>query len=223
MTRFSGRRTPLSADDMRLWRQAMRDVEPLQGTDAITETLLTEAVTEMFGDPISESRFAESLRTGSTVVPPPVAPAAPVAARPERLPVRTQKTGEGRGAESLPRLEVGRSAGLDRRTDARLRRGKLTIEGRIDLHGLTRARAHTALTAFLHRAQLDGKRCVLVITGKGSGRGEVDEPLRGVLRQAVPNWLDQPPLRPMVVAVHRAQPCDGGDGALYVLLKKFVR
>jgi DNA-nicking Smr family endonuclease len=113
----------------------------------------------------------------------------------------------------LPPLEPGRSIGVDRRTDQRLRRGQLAIDGRIDLHGLTQAAAHDRLGAFLEEGQRLGRRCVLVITGKGSA-GE------GVLRTVVPRWLSEPGLRRLIVAVHRAQPNHGGDGALYVLLKR---
>lgn len=216
MSRYSRRGSALSAEDLRLWRQAMRDVDPLPGAETEAETLLTEAVAERVGDPRIESRLAESLRSGTSVEA--VSPGAPSVSAPP-LPGVAGRS----GGQSLPPLEIGRPAGVDRRTDARLRRGKLTIEGRIDLHGLTRDSAHSALTGFLSRSQRDGKRCVLVITGKGSRRGEDEASARGVLRQAVPRWLDQAPLRAMVLAVHRAQPRDGGDGALYVLLKKRVQ
>ena len=115
----------------------------------------------------------------------------------------------------LPALEPGRSAGLDRRTDERLRRGRLPVEGRIDLHGLTQAAAYDALASFIAISEASGRRCVLVITGKGAvGSGG------GVLRTMVPRWLAEPSLRRRILALHRAQPRDGGDGALYVLLRR---
>ncbi len=91
----------------------------------------------------------------------------------------------------------------------------MAIEGRLDLHGMTRERAHHALTAFLHRAHDRGARCVLVVTGKGMGRDG-----GGVLRRDVPHWLNQTGLRRMVLGIAHAQPRDGGEGALYVLLKR---
>ncbi len=115
-----------------------------------------------------------------------------------------------------PPLEVGTAAGVDKRTAQRLRRGQIAIEGRLDLHGLTQAEAHRALNGFLANAQGAGKRCVIVITGKGRS----DSSEGGVLRRAVPHWLDQPPNRGRIIAVRHAQPRHGGAGALYVLLRK---
>ena len=115
-----------------------------------------------------------------------------------------------------PPLEVGKAAGVDKRTAQRLRRGQIAIEGRLDLHGLTQAEAHRALNGFLADAQAAAKRCVIVITGKG--RSDTGE--GGVLRRAVPHWLDQPPNRGRIIAVRQAQPRHGGGGALYVLLRK---
>jgi len=119
-------------------------------------------------------------------------------------------------ARDDPPLEVGRATGVDKRTAQRLRRGQLDIEARLDLHGLTQTEAHRALNGFLADAQAAGKRCVIVITGKGR-RDDADS---GVLRRAVPHWLDQPPNRARIIAVRHAQPRHGGDGALYVLLRK---
>ncbi|MCG5241901.1 Smr/MutS family protein, partial [Azospirillum doebereinerae] len=83
------------------------------------------------------------------------------------------------------------------------------------LHGMTQAQAHSAPAGFVHHAWNQGRRCVLVITGKGSFTGGA-----GVLRQAAPRWLGDPALRPMVLAIQPARPKDGGDGALYVLIKR---
>ena len=88
----------------------------------------------------------------------------------------------------------------------------------------SQAEAHPALDAFLAGAQSSGKRCVLVVTGKGGVRG-VDtetglERPTGVLKDMVPRWLNQPPNRGRVVAISEAQPKDGGTGALYVRVKK---
>jgi DNA-nicking Smr family endonuclease len=120
----------------------------------------------------------------------------------------------------LPFLDPSTSAGIDRRTDDRLRRGRVGIDGRIDLHGMTQSQAHAALNSFVLRGWHEQRRCLLVITGKGStGRGSGGQGM-GILRQVVPRWLNESPLRPLVLAIHRAQPKDGGDGALYVLLKR---
>jgi DNA-nicking Smr family endonuclease len=95
----------------------------------------------------------------------------------------------------------------------------MAVEGRLDLHGMTQAEAHPALTDFLAGAQDAGKRCVLVITGKGlrpDGRA-------GVLRDAVPGWLNSPPNRRRILSFTPATPADGGTGALYILLKRLKR
>ena len=109
----------------------------------------------------------------------------------------------------LPELGHGSMAGVDRRTALRLKRGQMAIEARIDLHGLTQIEAHRALSAFLEACQGAGRRCVLVITGKS-----------GVLRGAVPGWLNQPPNRSRMIAFSHAAPRDGGEGALYVLVRR---
>lgn len=103
---------------------------------------------------------------------------------------------------------------LDRRTAERFRRGRMDLDGRIDLHGMTQAQAHGALAAFVHRAWTQGRRCLLVITGKGNYSGG------GVLRQAAPRWLAEPVLARMILGVEPAQPKDGGDGAFYVLIRR---
>ncbi len=115
----------------------------------------------------------------------------------------------------LPPLAPGAPAVLDKRTAQRLKRGQLAIDGRIDLHGMTQAEAHGALTAYLERAQGSTRHCILVITGKGrvSENG-------GVLRVMAPRWLNAPANRARVLAIAPAQPKDGGAGALYVLLRR---
>ena len=110
------------------------------------------------------------------------------------------------------------NVGVDRRTDDRLRRGRLEIQARLDLHGLTQSEAFVALHGFIDKSRGSGRRSVLIITGKGP----VSEG-GGVLRRAVPRWLHEPPLREAVIAVRSAQPKDGGEGALYVLLRKAGR
>ena len=111
---------------------------------------------------------------------------------------------------------------MDRKTHVRLKRGKLAPEGRIDLHGMTVDRAHPALTSFVLRAAADGKRLILVITGKGKDRDEGGPiPIRrGVLRHQVPHWLTVPPLAQVVLQITPAHDRHGGGGAYYVYLRK---
>jgi len=114
-----------------------------------------------------------------------------------------------------PALEAGRAADLDRRTMDKLRKGRLRPQGRLDLHGLTADRALHALNAFLADAQRNDKRCVLVITGKGSMKEG-----GGIIRRELPVWLNAPGNRARVLGFAGAQPADGGGGAFYVLLKR---
>ena len=111
---------------------------------------------------------------------------------------------------------------MDQKAFGKLRRGKLTPEARLDLHGMTLAQAHPALIGFILRAQGQGKRLVLVITGKGKTRqDEGPIPLRrGVLRHAVPQWLRAAPLGPSVLQISEAHVKHGGSGALYVYLRR---
>jgi DNA-nicking Smr family endonuclease len=109
-------------------------------------------------------------------------------------------------------------ASLGRREKSKLSRGRSEIDARIDLHGMTQLRAHRALLSFLHRAQADGATFVLVITGKGKAGGAEEE--RGVLRRQVPNWLSLPEFRALVVGFEEAHIGHGGEGALYVRIRR---
>jgi DNA-nicking Smr family endonuclease len=108
-------------------------------------------------------------------------------------------------------------ATLARREKQQLARGRLDIDARIDLHGMSQAEAHMRLVRFLRRAQSDGAKFVLVITGKGARAGD---PERGVLRRQVPLWLQLPDLRDAVVGFEEAHVAHGGEGALYVRLRR---
>ena len=95
-----------------------------------------------------------------------------------------------------------------------MRRGKLPIDARLDLHGSYQDAAQAELDAFISSCAATGCRTVLVITGKGSVREG------GVLRRMVPRWLNLSPLRAMVVAIEQATPRDGGGGAYYLRLRR---
>ena len=107
---------------------------------------------------------------------------------------------------------------LGRRERGKLSRGRSEIDARIDLHGMTQLRAHRALLSFLQRAHADGATFVLVITGKGKVGGSEEE--RGVLRRQVPNWLSLPEFRALVVGFEEAHIGHGGEGALYVRIRR---
>ena len=114
-------------------------------------------------------------------------------------------------ASPLPPLN--RRAGVDRATAERLRRGRYPVDAVLDLHGMTQEEAHRALSRRIAATRAGGQRCLLVVTGHGRMSG-------GILKAAVPRWLDEPELRRQVLMIAAARPPDGGTGALYVLLRK---
>ncbi len=160
----------------------------------------------------------------------PPARAKPAAKKPKpagKAPAQSAPTA-ARPAPKPPAFEVQRTRrsrvpGLDRRNAERLRKGQMTIDARLDLHGMTQAEAHRALGRFLAASAKAGRRCLLVITGKGSRTPDQDAVIpgrAGVLRDSVPRWLAEPANRALVVAAQQAAPQHGGGGALYVLLRR---
>ena len=175
--------------DRSLWHRVTADVKPLKRRD------VDRATTEN---------------------PAPHVPAEPLQTEPARLkPVLARQPAPPPKAPE-PELAHGSAPSLDKRTLMRLRRGLLPVEGRIDLHGMTQDQAHGALDRYLAASGAAGRRCVLVITGKGYR----PDGSTGVLRGAVPRWLNQMPNRERVLAFCHATPADGGEGALYVLLRR---
>ena len=126
-------------------------------------------------------------------------------------------------ADHVPRARIHNRCRHRRRLQSRdvksnnSRAGRLRIDARIDLHGMTQAQAHGDLLQFLYRSQSRGARFVLVITGKGAPDLARS---RGVLRQQVPLWLALPEFRALVLGFDVAHLGHGGDGALYVRLRK---
>ena len=123
---------------------------------------------------------------------------------------------------ALPRMggATGEQVRMDKKSFARMKRGKTKPEARIDLHGMTAAAAQTALTSFLIRSHDRGHRLVLVITGKGrrsDDHGPIPQRV-GVLRQQLPHWVSIPPLNRIVMQTTEAHQRHGGSGAFYVYL-----
>lgn len=194
----SGKPEHPDEDDALLWKRIADTTKPLPG-----RTVKVPAATAR-------------QRATKTSAPAPAAPPKPSGRSAPPQPLKP------------PELRPGEAKGLDRRTAERLRRGKFAIEARIDLHGQTQAEAHRALAAFIAGSHKAGRRCVLVITGKGgppgarkdSGEGVMPDRERGILRRAVPRWLNEPDLRPLILGFAQAQPAHGGAGAFYVLLRR---
>jgi DNA-nicking Smr family endonuclease len=183
---------PLEPEEVSLWHRATRDAKPLKRRRPSPPLTANEAQPP----PTSEGSAAMGAGPGGNT--PPAEPAVTSLA-----------------AAALPELAPGAAPGVDRRTAERLRRGQFAVDARLDLHGHTQEEAHRALAAFIEAAWQRRARCVLVITGKGRG-GEG----AGVLRAALPRWLNAEGVRARVLAFAPAQAKDGGSGALYVLLRR---
>lgn len=158
---------------------------------------------------------------------PPVPAKAPRPAAPSSAPSRQAPFRLGERAATAPRAVTPPAmpphppSRLDARTRSRLRKGRLAPDARIDLHGMTLAQAHRALIGFVLGARASGHRLVLVITGKGRERDNGPlPPGRGLLRRQVPDWLTLPPLADLVLDVTPAHRSHGGEGALYVWLRR---
>ena len=182
----TGRERRPTAAEIALFEQAMRDTARLADPPGPTPGSLP---------PATPPRPTIERPVTGQLPPPPAAPIAPISGPREA------------------RLDPERPIGLDRRSWLRLKRGQVTIEAKLDLHGRTQDHAHRALGRFLDEAQTRGERTALVVTGKGLASG-------GLLRQMVPRWLNEPGNRDRVVAFCPAQPRHGGSGALYVLLRR---
>jgi DNA-nicking Smr family endonuclease len=175
-------------DELELWRHVAQTVRPIKSK--------RRAAPPKDDAPSAPPAKSAKAKAGKSALPPPPPKPQPSAPRPHEL-------------------THGLSHGIDRRQAERFRKGKLAIEGKIDLHGRTQQDAHDDLLAFLRRAHAAGKRNVLVVTGKGMTTSKT-----GILRQAVPRWLNEPTFRALVLAFDYAEPQHGGEGALYVLIKR---
>jgi DNA-nicking Smr family endonuclease len=160
------------------------------------------------------TKAIEPLRETARAMPGQVDVAATQTAEPPRPAATPQKA----APSPAPPKPAPPLAPLGRRMKQRVARGKEQIDARLDLHGLTQSEAHAALLRFLRSAHARDARLVLVITGKGQnfeGRRE-----RGVLRRHVPQWLGLPEFRSFVIGFEDAHIAHGGDGALYVRVRR---
>jgi DNA-nicking Smr family endonuclease len=185
------RRRQLSDEEEALWAGFTRSIKPLKSAKPAAKTSPKSSAT-----PSVASTPAPSQTRSHPVTP-----------------------REARPASSPPLAPLGR------RLKQRVARGREPIDARLDLHGMTQQEAHAALLRFLHRAQADGVKTALVVTGKGlrkssrsDGRDTDSRP--GVLKRQVPMWLALPEFRPLVVGFDDAHVGHGGEGALYVRLRR---
>lgn len=210
MTRRPPRKRELSAEERRLWEQAMQETQALKKRDR------------------GEQRAAKVHQTaqGASEAPPPASDTA--TPRSETAPLVKRSATGAHGQGSAPGTTP-----LARRDVRRIVRNPETIDARLDLHGMRQREAYPALKGFLRAAQAREFRLVLIITGKGiardSSKAEAfgdwqDSPFyespRGVLRRLVPEWLAKPEFRDVVASVSPAHQRHGGEGALYVRLRR---
>lgn len=201
MTSRRGKRG-LSEDDLAVWTAVSRKVKPLT----------------------TDRRAISSPRSADAFDPAPVAKVT----RPDGLPpfrVGERSTAPPPADNLAPTLAqriAAHPVRMDAKTFARMKRGKLRPERKLDLHGMTLAQAHPALIRFVMQAHADGVRLIVVVTGKGRDRAD-DGPIpapRGLLRHHVPGWLHAAPLRALVLQVTDAHVRHGGSGAYYVYLRR---
>jgi DNA-nicking Smr family endonuclease len=193
------RRRPLRPEEEDLWQAVARTATPLHPAQA-KPTPMQQAVAHPAAAKPAQQRTVEPFRIGEKV------------------------TSSARHDLAVPLSDRLAAAPLrmDAKAFARMSRGKLLPDARIDLHGLTLAEAHPELIRFVLNAHGRGLRLVLVITGKGR-KGRDDDPMpqrTGALKHQVPTWLHQPPLAPVVLQVAEAHLRHGGAGAYYVYLRR---
>jgi len=188
-------RRRLSPDEVELWRKVTQSADRMHAERKPHEAPLPK--------PKSKKRPQPELR------------ALEIGQAPSRPPPHDLSPSPGERLARAPLM-------MDRKTHGKLKRGRMAPEAKLDLHGMTMSEAHPRLMAFILRAQADGKRLVLVVTGKGKNRDEgLPIPVRhGVLRHQVPHWLSVPPLAQAVLQVAEAHLKHGGGGAYYVYLRR---
>ncbi len=193
-----------------LWRHTASTLQPLKSAKGRVHAALEHMPAATQSKPQPPAGVHNLKRGGG--------PARPVALSPSR-PAQTPPE---------PPRKAPPLAEFDAKRARKLRTGQVEIDARIDLHGMRQSEAHTALRGFLHACHRKGHSVVLVITGKGAPAGTRPDAHwgdtmgseRGVLRRSVPQWLADPDLRGIVVSFASAAIRHGGDGALYVHLRR---
>lgn len=206
----------LSAEDSALWHFVTRDVAPTRGKSRVR-------IADAKATPASTGTRRETFEYEVEEAPRSMQAAGPRPAESKRAVAPAVRSG-GRTKENPS--SAAAPVQIERRKARRIARGTEEIEARLDLHGMTQDEAHGSLTRFIHCCHAQGMKTVLVITGKGraggGGQSEIETGSRGrgVLRQNVPRWLHEAGLAALVVGYSAASVRHGGDGALYVMLRK---
>lgn len=184
---MSKRVKKLSLDDQKVWRHVTQTVIP-------------------YGDPLDDIQFEDEVDQNGELK----------SVKPENVRLRSTADSYSPPVQSA-KMKIPSSDlhPIERPVHKKIAKGRVSIDARIDLHGMTQQIAHRALFNFLSDAYLCGDRHVLVITGKGSSSGG-----RGVLRQVVPEWFSNPDFKELVSGFRSSAQHHGGDGALYVRLRR---
>jgi len=193
----------LNAEEAELWQKVVEHTVPMHPTRKAAQV------------PPPAPSPAPRQTAPETFVPEAIAPFA-ITGRPvaERVTVNA--------SPPLSKALAQQPLAMDSKAFTRMRRGKLPVEGRIDLHGMTLDQAHPTLTGFILGAHAMGRRLVLVITGKGQTKRPRDAGMHshGVLKRQVPQWLRMAPLGSVVLQISEAHQSHGGSGAYYVYLRR---
>lgn len=189
------RKRTLTAQEEALWQTVTAEATPRPGRKRLRSPAPPEELSKTVKEPKQANRSIKKIGLSVAVAP--------------------------------PRPPVPLLAPLDRRTSKKLVRGQLTPDARLDLHGMTRRSAEPALLRFVADARAQGLKLVLVITGKGApghllhGRDfHSDAAATSVLRNFVPELLQEPQFRTHVTGFQPAHPKHGGGGALYLWLRR---
>lgn len=193
------RKRPLSDDDRTAWETLAGGIKPIKtGRDRIVDP-----PKPLPGRPGGAPRFSEGAHHQ------PIVPGLAIPG------VRMGDADAALHRKVHQPLKTGCLDAMDGKAAEKMRKGRMVVDARLDLHGFTQNEAQDALVSFLKRGRERDWRCVLVITGKGFRAGD-----GGVLRARVPDWLNGASVRPYVVGFTEAQPKDGGAGAFYVRLRR---
>lgn len=211
-------------DEQSLWQRVAETLSPLSAPPIKRGRVRVSGGT----GPVGEDEAAIEANASSAInQPKPAQPKRP-AQKPRPQPLIQKQPPSAPPPSQLAQSEL-----------KKLRSGRIEIDGRLDLHGMRQGEAHAALRRFLYAAQSRGWRWVIVITGKGvqselrrgeqshggydgfDGSGAQSRP--GILRRTVPMWLQEPDLRAVVIGFQTAGRQHGGEGALYVRLRRADR
>ncbi len=121
----------------------------------------------------------------------------------------------------LDKLDLGVMDNIDNNTAKKFKREEFRIEATLDLHGCTEDNAYELVFDFVKKAYIQDKRAILIITGKGYHKEEDDIFVsKGILKERVPQWLNSLELRPLILSYMHPSAKNGGEGALYILLRR---